>query len=187
MKIGIDLDGVVFDSESWFRAYSIIFDTNIGGKGVKNADCILAEDRYGWTNAEIEQYYEGCKRQIQEEGPLMPYAKYVLDKLAEKHQIYFITRRGIHSNGSIIKTKERLRKEKIKYDEIFFGQESKLETCKKLGVDIMIDDNQGVVKEISENNIKCLYFRNINNLASPSKNIIEVQSWGEIYRYFFGK
>lgn len=187
MKIGIDLDGVVFDSENWFRAYSEIFDVNIGGKGVKNPDCIRAQHRYEWTESEIKQYFDNCMEYIQRNAPLMPYAKYVLDRLAEKHQIYFITRRGVISNSEIINTKKRLAKEKIKYDNIFFKQSSKLETCKKLNVDYMIDDYQNVVKELTENGIKCIYFRNITNPSIQNNNIVQVQDWGEIYRFFFGK
>lgn len=187
MRLGIDLDGVLFDTEYWFRTYSEIFDVNIGGKGVKNPDCIRAQHRYDWSEKQIKQYFEDSMEFIQKNAPVMPYAKYVLDKLAENNEIYFITRRGVISEKERKITRDRLKKENIKYNDIFFSQSSKLQVCKDLKIDYMIDDFQNVVKELTENGIKCIYFRNFTNPDLNNDKIIEVSSWGGIYRFFFDK
>ena len=36
MNIGIDVDGVILDTEKWFRSMSWIFDEYIGGKGFRD-------------------------------------------------------------------------------------------------------------------------------------------------------
>ena len=187
MRIGIDLDGVVFDSENWFKAYSEIFDVNINGKGVVNPNCIRAQHRYDWTQDQIKQYFDDCMEFIQKTAPLMPYAKYVLDKLAENNQIYFITRRGVISDIEKTLTRERLAKENIKFDNIFFSQSSKLDTCKKMNIDYMIDDYHKVVTELTDNGIKCIYFKSFSYTPLNKKNVLEVSDWGEIYRFFFDK
>ena len=48
----------------------------------------------------------------------------------------------------------------------------------------MIDDNWKIIKKLSENNIKTLYFRDTNLIKLPENEYIkEVSYWGEVYRY----
>ena len=43
MNIGIDVDGVIMDTENWFRAYAEIFDLEINGSKL-NIPIISEED-----------------------------------------------------------------------------------------------------------------------------------------------
>ena len=39
MVVAIDLDGVIFDSEEYYRTYSHLVDLKNGGTGLKNRVC----------------------------------------------------------------------------------------------------------------------------------------------------
>lgn len=61
----------------------------------------------------------------------------------------------------------------------------KLDICKKENIDIMIDDDYKIIEQLSKNNIKTLYFRDVNLKKLPQNEYIyEVNNWGDVYRYF---
>ena len=48
----------------------------------------------------------------------------------------------------------------------------------------MIDDDWRIVKELSDNKIKTLYFRDTNlKILQENEYLKEVNNWGDIYRY----
>ena len=56
--------------------------------------------------------------------------------------------------------------------------------CKKLGIDIMIEDNPNTCIQLINNNIKTLYFRDKESkIINNSEYIKEVSNVGEIVRY----
>ena len=116
MKIGIDLDGVVIDSETTFRTYEEIFDINIlKGNNLIDRQEPKFQYRYNWNI------------------------------------------------------------------------DNKLEICKKENVDIMIDDDWRIIKNLSENGINTLYLRDTNlKKLDENEYLKEVNNWGDIYRYIKG-
>ena len=51
----------------------------------------------------------------------------------------------------------------------------------------MIDDYYEIVKEISDNKINTLYFRDTNiKKLEENEYIKEVTTWGDVYRYLKG-
>ena len=57
MKIGIDLDGVVFDSEKEFRVYSELYDMIDLKQDSKTDNRKLKfQDRFQWTEKETEDF-----------------------------------------------------------------------------------------------------------------------------------
>lgn len=57
MKIGVDLDGVVFDSEKEFRVYSELYDTLDLKKNSKIDNRELKfQDRFQWSKEETENF-----------------------------------------------------------------------------------------------------------------------------------
>ena len=72
----------------------------------------------------------------------------------------------------------------IKFDKIYWKQNDKLSICKKENIDIMIDDYYEIAKEISDNKINTLYFRDTNiKKLEENEYLKEVNNWGDIYRY----
>lgn len=183
MIIGIDLDGVLFDSESFYRSYAELFDIKIGGKGTKDKSQVNIIDKYNWTLKEFEQFNDECMKKITLTAPVKPYAKEVINLLKERgHKLIVFSARGGLSEWEIGATYERLKKEGLTFDKIILNLTNKVDKCKEEGVDVMIDDSFNNVNLIADKGINCLYFRELPSLPSNHENIIEIYSWGEVYR-----
>ena len=186
MKIGIDLDGVVIDSETTFRTYEEIFDINVlKGNHLVNREEPKFQARYKWTEEQKKEFIENYFLTVSKESNLMSGFLGVYNLLKEQgHKFIVITARG----GLIKEMKEdalRILNEKnIKFDKYYWNIEDKLDICKKENLDIMIDDDWRIVKKLANNHIKTLYFRD-TNLVRLEENayIKEVNNWGDIYRY----
>ena len=71
----------------------------------------------------------------------------------------------------------------ILFDKYYWGQKDKLEVCLKENIDIMIDDDWKIIKKLSDNSVKTLYFRDTNlKKLEETECIREVNNWGDIYR-----
>lgn len=72
MKIGIDLDGVVIDSETTFRTYEEIFDLDV----LKENNLINREEpkfqaRYNWNEEQQKEFIEKYFLKVAKESNLM--------------------------------------------------------------------------------------------------------------------
>ena len=57
MKIGIDLDGVIFDSERWYRVYSELYDIlELKRNSIIDNKEVRFQERYNWTEEEKQEY-----------------------------------------------------------------------------------------------------------------------------------
>lgn len=84
MKIGIDLDGVVFDSEKEYRVYSELYDMIDLKQNSKTDNRKLAfQERFNWTQEEIDGFFKKYHKQITLESNFMPGAKTVLKMLKQ--------------------------------------------------------------------------------------------------------
>lgn len=185
MKIGIDLDGVVIDSETTFRTYEEIFDIDVlKGNHLINKEEPKFQARYNWTNEQEKEFIEKYFLIVSKESNLMSGFIGIYNLLKEQgHEFVVITARG----GFVKEMKDdaiRLLEEKnIKFDKYYWNVDDKLEICKNEKVDIMIDDDWKVIKRLADNEVKTLYFRDTNLMKlGENKYIKEVNNWGEIYR-----
>lgn len=186
MKIGIDLDGVVLDSETTFRTYEEIFDASV----LKQNNLIDRKEpkfqqRYNWNEEQTKQFVDMYFMKVSKESGLMSGFLGVYNLLREQgHEFVVITARG----GFVAEMKDDairvLDENGIVFDKYYWNISDKLEICKKENVDLMIDDDWRIIKDISSNNIKTLYFRDTNLMKlDESKYIHEVNNWGDAYRY----
>ena len=180
MNIGIDFDGVIFDSEKMFRAYSRIFNLKIDGDDMLDCAELKAQKRYGWNNSQFEQFLDDCLLDILRDAPLMPCAKTVLNALSKKHKIYAISSRGGLDKREIDVTEARLKQEGLRFEKVVYSSIDKLQACKELNIDIMIDDLFGTIENLANNNIKCFYLRDYIHHSCKHQNVIEVHDWGDI-------
>ena len=186
MKIGIDLDGVVIDSETTFRTYEEIFDIDIlKGNNLINKKEPKFQARYNWTNEQEKEFIEKYFMTVSKESNLMSGFVGIYNLLKEQgHEFVVITARG----GFIKKMKDDairlLEENNIKFDKYYWNVEDKLEICKNEKVDIMIDDDWKIIKRLADNEVKTLYFRDTNLMKLEENQYIkEDNNWGEIYRY----
>lgn len=179
MNIGIDLDGVIFDSEKDYWVYAELFDLLNNGKGIVNKKELRAQKRYNWTSEQIKEFEKGCF-EIQKQAHIAGFAMNVLKALSRNNRIFIITSRGIMDSREIALTNERLKDEGIVFDKIIFKVKEKLDVCKKLKIDLMIDDFYDVVSCLAKNDIKCLYYCDISTKKLKHKNVVSVYNWGDI-------
>lgn len=186
MKIGIDLDGVVIDSETTFRTYEEIFDTKV----LKRNSLIDREEpkfqgRYKWTKEEEKQFIDNYFMKVSSQSNLMSGFIAVYNLLKEQGvEFVVITARGGHVKQMKDDAQRVLNENNIVFDKYYWAVENKLEVCQKENIDIMIDDDYKIVEQVSSNKIKTLYFRDTNlKKLEENEYVKEVNNWGDIYRY----
>lgn len=186
MRIGIDLDGVVIDSETTFRTYEEIYDIDtLKGNNLIDREEPKFQARYNWTEEQKQEFIEKYFLTVSRESNLMSGFIRVYHLLKNQgHEFIVITARG----GFVKEMKDDairlLEENNISFDKYYWKTEDKLEVCKNENVDIMIDDDWRIIKRLADNHIKTLYFRDTNLIKlEESKYIKEVNNWGDIYRF----
>lgn len=191
MKIGIDLDGVVIGSETTFRTYEELYDLSI----LKQNNLINREEpkfqaRYNWSKEQQKEFTDKFFLQVSKESNLMSGFIGAYNYLKNQgHEFIVITARGLKPDGTFMKemeddAKRVLTESNIVFDKYYWGQGDKLDVCQKENIDIMIDDDWKIIKKLSDNNIKTLYFRDTNlKKLDENQYIKEVNNWGDICRY----
>ena len=120
MRIAIDLDGVVFNSEMFFMASGEIYDAMILGKNsIIKADEPRVQNKYSWNDKELQGYIDRYANSL--DFDIMPCAKIVIDALNENNETYVISARGQFNNDEITIAKKKLEEANINFDHYYFG------------------------------------------------------------------
>lgn len=186
MKIGIDIDGVILDSEREFRVQSELYDIiKLKRNSIINNKELKAQYRYNWSEEEVKDFINQEFLEVSKECNFMPGALEVINMLKkEGHELIIITARGHIIKEMKPLAEERFAEKNLKFDKYYWGIIDKLEICKQEKIDIMIDDYHKNCKQISEAKIKTLYFREYPNYELEENEYLkEVHNWGEVYRY----
>lgn len=180
-KIAIDLDGVVFDSETLYRVYSEFYDTDIlkSDNLIDNSERTF-QKRYNWNDEICNTFYETYTPHILESCNLMPGVDFILNKLKKDYDLVIITAR---SDEELEITKERLKEVGLEYVKIHYNQTTKIETFIKEKVDIIIDDDLEICRSAAKQGFFSLYFKNSFAPIVEEPNLKTVTTWGEIYKY----
>jgi len=186
MKIGIDLDGVIFDSEKWYRVYSELYDMlELKRNSIIDNKEVRFQERYNWSEEEKQEFLNKYQEKITWESSFMPGAKEVLQLLKQDgHELIIITARGGKNKNMIDITKKRFEVEKMDiFDKCYFGVENKEEVCKNEDIDIMIEDSYRNCKKIADNKIKTIFLKDAPSYDLENEYVKMLYNWGEIYRY----
>lgn len=166
MKIGIDIDNTLLSSSECFEY-------------IKKRNNINFNKKFGekWTKEEYSRFLPIYLKEIIENSELKDGAKEVLDYLHSKgHKLIIITaRNNIFYKNTKELTKKFMLEHGLKIDEIYFDEAKKSDLAKKLGIDLMIDDNKTVYENMKKENIDCILFG------------IGIKSWDEVLRYIESK
>lgn len=182
MIIAIDLDGVVFDTEEYYRTYAHLYDINVVKNGMIDSEEMDTHVRFGWNNDIANEFYAKYTEIVLNNAPLKPGVKYVLEQLKQLgHTLICITARGYYRQCEIDITEKRLNDAGIIFDKIIYNKTKKLQACQEERVDLIIDDNHKTIELLSENNIKCFHFKGAGLKSVKNKNVIQVQNWGDIF------
>lgn len=185
MKIGIDLDGVVFDSETTFRTYEEIFDIDIlKGNNLINMEEPKYQQRYNWTIEQENDFTRRFYMKVSKDSTLMAGFKAVFPLLKGLgHKFVVITARGRSVEEMKDDAIRLLNENNITFDKYYWKIHDKLEICKTENIDLMIDDDWRIIQNLALNKVKTLYFRDTNiKKLEENEYITEVNNWGEIYR-----
>ncbi len=189
MRIGLDIDGIVLDFERTMRAYAELYDLLILRKnGVKDSSQFDYLKRYDWTDEEKRNFINNYLVYATiNSTPLIPLAKEMIDLFElEGYEFLFITARGLLKAETKEAVLQVFKRNKIPTDNIYWGVEDKVSKCKELGIDIMIEDNPSTCKQLIDNKIKTLYFRDKENeVINNNEFLTEVSNVGEICRQIF--
>lgn len=187
MRLGVDIDGVLTDIEQFELDYgskyyltktSHYLDKPNGYGSDQIFDANNEEDCNFWGKAIYDYIKEPPRR----------FASEVLNRLKfEGVEIYIITNRISdlsYCDISIEKMKKIvvkwLKKYKIVYDKLVFNIGSKLDALGDNKIDIMIEDNPRVIKEIT-GEFKVFCFDERYNQDLRDENLTRVYSWYDIY------
>lgn len=184
MKIGLDLDGVVFDTEVYYKVLADIYNLEVNSK-IIDPNEIRVQKKFGWTQEQAEEFIDRYVLEVIEKTPSPPGACEVLKILEERgHEFYIISSRV---GKEVEISKRRLCKLGIKISGSSYEKIDKTKACKDFKIDYMIDDYYLNVKQLSENNIKCLFFNSQHKKFKLNENIFEVFDWGDVLNFFIDK
>lgn len=180
-KIALDLDGVVFDSENLYRVYTEIYDVDNHKKDtiIDNSQRTF-QKRYDWSQEEFQKFYDDNVEKILNSANVMPGADIVLDKLKNKFEFIVVTSRN---DLGIEIAKKKFKDLGLKNIKIFNNEHHKIDRLIEEGVDYMIDDDDTICINAADNNVCALYFKNNASNKVEKENVINVNNWGEIYKY----
>lgn len=187
MKIGIDLDGVIFDSERIFRVYAELYDViELHQNSIVDNREVKFQDRYNWPQSIIDDFLKKYQTYSIEKSEFIPGAKEVIKMLKDDgHELIIITARGNKKKEHITITEDILKKNNMYiFDKYIWGVENKSEICANEKLDLMIEDSDRNCKAISDAKIKTIYFKDAPNFEMKETEYLKtLYNWGEVYRY----
>lgn len=191
MIIATDADGVLTDMSGFNYIYGEKFFRHkpVDFSGYTTAE-IFGESKVREFLFGLRYFYDYCCRLEPREN-----ASAVCEKLCSRgHSVYVITARKFSTMnnplGSLSRNLFRKWTEKngLIFGDIFFCSEKntppqKLEYCRQISADVMIDDKPDIALYLAENGVKVLLFDAPYNKETEHKNITRVHSWDEIYSF----
>lgn len=184
-KIALDLDGVIFDSENLYRVYTEIYDTDIKKKDtvIDNTERLF-QNRYNWGKDEAKHLYNVICEKVLKNANIITGAEMVLNKLKDKFEFIIVTGRDDFETEL---SKEKLHQIGLGNIPIFNNEHYKIERLLSEKVDYIIDDDTEICANAADNNIYALYLKNNATNRIYKEKVINVNNWGEIYKYLILK
>ena len=145
MKIAIDIDGTIYETEKECRVEAEIYDIEeLHGKGMIDKSQVWTQNRYSWSEEENARFISKFV-DITKKANLLPGAKEVIKKFENMGiELIVISARGnqeYEDNEKMIESaKKKLKDDGFKFSKIIFKTPNKLQTCIKENVDFIIDD-----------------------------------------------
>lgn len=180
-KIALDLDGVVFDSENLYRVYAEIYDVENNKKDtiIDNTQRTF-QKRYNWSEEEFKKFYNDNSEEILNKANIMTGADIILNKLKEKFELIVVTSRNDFETDI---AKQKLKLIGLGDIQIFNNEKYKIDRLINEKADYIIDDDDQICINASNNNICALYLKNNASNKVEKEKVINVNNWGEIYKY----
>lgn len=184
MRIGLDIDNVILDTDSLILEEMLKEDKNKRNKGIidKNAPYIFL-GMFDWPKEEIEEFLINNMERIASNVKTIKDSKKYIDKLLEEgHEIYLISNRAYpYYKDPLNTTKNNLEKNEIKYTKLILTETNdKSRECIDLKIDIMFDDRASNCLKLKEKGINCYLVKTIYE-TRIFDNLEMVNNFKEIY------
>lgn len=186
MRIGIDIDGVFTNIIQYICDYGSKYFFDKYGKLNINFDVYSLAEMFNVTEEEAEECFSSLVKDYAINEPARPFASEIVSKLKEEgNQIYIITARCANEwanlGGKMFELVKRwLIKNNIIYDKLIFSSEDKLNICMENNIDVMIEDNEKNIIQLSTK-IPVICYNANHNKNCEGNNIYRAYSWYDIY------
>lgn len=187
MNIGIDIDDVITDGETYYAyAQKYIVETLQRTPVIVN-DLGLCEhasycdDLFGWSQKESEDFWNKNMENVLSDARIRSFARETISALREKgHKIFIITARH---HGEMEIGFKWLEDHNIEYDELYFDIAEKGKFAKEKNIDVFIDDSFINCKSIDENGVASyiMDIRTNRNIDLSKTGIKRIFSWPHFY------
>ena len=188
MKVAIDIDGTIYDTEKYFRVQAELFDIDVLQKNsLINRGALWANNRDSWNEDENKEFM-GTLQDITRKSNLIPGSKEVINKFQNMGiETIVVTARGsvgFDNFEEMMKDiEDKLDHDNLHFDKIFWKNLDKVDTCLRENVDFLIDDSPEVCKRTSSAGVNTIYLRDAGiEKIEPNEHLFEAANWGEIYR-----
>ena len=184
MKIGIDLDGTILNSEASLKFYADYYSYFcLNGKIRKRDDIVSQENCFDWTEEEEDKFFNNIFDKASRDCDLIVGAKQIIKMLKEeRHELYIISLRGYYRDEELPVGEKAIKKLGVDFDGVIWKVKDKFAKCKELGIDVFIDNDSKYVKEFKNSKINVIYLRDGYTEEVKGKNIFEAQTWVDVYR-----
>jgi len=189
--VGIDIDNTVTHMTQWIMAYGQNYSVEKTGQlaKIKDADGDDSNMMFNWTDEFDYSFWRDNVHQFLwyiKPRPLFVEMVNALRK--DGYKIYIITARKEKYFGKPVEfTKKWLKKNKVKYDNLFVSVIDKGQLCKDLGVDYFIDDAPKYYNQAIANGINTYVMNSYVNKEDNNPDLQRVNSFTEFYYHITGK
>lgn len=190
MNIGIDIDNTITEVQNKLNKAAYDYAIKLG-KNIENADNPLEniknnkdtyKKKFQFSYDELKYFLKNIQEEITNKAKPRENAVEVINRLKkEGHKIYIITARDseFHDNPYLL-SKNWLDKNNIEYDQIIVNAREKGIVCKNENIDLFIDDQLNNCLDALKEGIKVI---RISNEICNNKDIVDLNSWTQIYKY----
>lgn len=186
MNIGIDVDGTMTD----ISGFMLENGTKYFGRKASEPAAFDVDEMFACTHEERTGFWKKHLLRYCKKEPIVDGAAETIRKLHEDgHRIYIVTSRVFTTQhgpvGMLFRHMLRrwLRKRGVVYDDIVFCEDSgeaKLAECRRLSVDLMIDDKPVNLITISRE-IPVVAHPMPWNKGMMEEGVVMAEDWGDIY------
>lgn len=185
MNIGIDIDNVISEFDSMILKHFLIEDKKKRNTGIinKHAEHIV-RGMFDWSEDEVEDFFASNMERLAEDLKTRKNCKLYMDKLLQEgHRLYLISHRVYpHYQHAYETTLQWLQKRKINFTDLIISKApDKTEECKRLKIDIMVDDRHHQCDKMVKNGIDCILM-----LTKYNRNVKvdypRASSWAQLYQ-----
>ena len=174
-KFGIDIDGTITSPHSFVPHINQAFDLNITLDDLYEYEITKCIDV---SPEEFGKWFTEMEPNLYSKSPIADHAQMIINQWQQQHDILFISARANHL---IDVTEKWFAENKINYHQIeLIGSHYKVETAKKLDVDIFFEDKHDNAVDISEqSNTPVILFDTPYNRKPIPEKVIRVSNWLE--------